>query len=107
MSLTETACVLPVICGGVTLIVVFGPKKEENYDIGDLIRLWTQWPILTWVGGNAVLFVVLEVVRRKITNYEIETHRAADALRDKTAGTPTGGPSECEHTESVPPLDLL
>jgi hypothetical protein len=83
-----------VICAGVTLIVVFGPKKEENYDIGALISLWAQWPILTWVAGNAVMFVVLEVVRRKLANREDETLRAADSLAGGQASSPKGGVSE-------------
>ena len=83
-----------IICAGVTLIVVFGPKKEENYDIGALISLWTRWPILAWVSGNAFFFVVLEVVRRKLAASEDETVRAAEALAGGTAGSPRGGESE-------------
>ncbi len=83
-----------VICAGVTLIVVFGPKKEENYDIGALISLWAQWPILTWVAGNAFFFVAFEILRRKIANREDETLRAADALAGGTASSPRGGESE-------------
>ena len=83
-----------VICAGVTLVVIVGPKAEENYDISDLIRLWIQWPILTWIGGNAVVFVVLEVVRRKIYAREAAALKAAAAQARGDASASPGSTSD-------------